>query len=298
MILHLSTSQDASTPISRSRADHGAGVRGTVNTRTPVVPVWPGKPPGEVCTESESDLPARSDDVQRTTNVSAPTISVYPAPKADRPSPAVLICPGGGYSYLAFNKEGTEIAAWLNSLGVTGIVLKYRVPKNKAGALQDAQRALALIRSRAAEWDIDPERLGVMGFSAGGNLAAVTAAKGNDKSYPSIDEVDRQSSAANFAALIYPAYLADKTGALAEPFSQLASYPPTFIAVTQDDKLCAPGCLTFYRALSQAGVRADLHIFSEGGHAWALRHKSLPVKAWPDLCAAWLNNLPSPAPSR
>lgn len=256
------------------------------------VPVWPGKPPGEICPEEEADLPARNDDVQRTTNVRKPTITVYPAAKTDRLSPAVLICPGGGYSYLAINKEGTEIADWLNSLGVTGIVLKYRVPNNKAGALQDAQRAMALIRSHAAEWNIDPERLGLMGFSAGGNLAAVAAASGAEKTYTAIDEIDRMSSAANFAALIYPAYLIDKTGALAGQFSNLSSYPPTFIAVTQDDKLCAPGCLTFYQALYQAGIRADLHIFSEGGHAWALRQKSLPLKAWPDLCAAWLSNLP------
>ncbi len=260
-----------------------------------IVPVWPGKPPGEISTEPESDLPARNDDVQRTTNVNAPTVTVYPAAKTTRPIPAVLICPGGGYSYLAINKEGTEIAAWLNSLGVTGVVLKYRVPNNKAGALQDAQRAMALIRSHAAEWNIDPERLGIMGFSAGGNLAAATAAQGAEKTYAAIDEVDRQSSAADFAALIYPAYLTDKTGALAGQFSNISTYPPTFIAVTQDDKLCAPGCLRFFEALNQAGVRTDLHIFSEGGHAWALRQKSLPVKAWPDLCAAWLSNLPSPA---
>lgn len=269
------------------------------STPSPVtVPVWPGQPPGEICTSPESDLPARNDNVQRTTNVSTPTLSVFPAAKTDRPRPAVLICPGGGYSYLAINKEGTEIATWLNSLGVTGIVLKYRVPKNKAGALQDAQRAMALIRSRAAEWNIDPDRLGIMGFSAGGHLAAATAAKGGEKSYPAIDAVDVQSSAPDFAALIYPAYLTDKAGALADPFSHLATYPPTFIAVTQDDKLCAPGCLTFYQELNKVGVRADLHIFSEGGHAWALRHQSLPVKAWPDLCAAWLASLPSPSPSR
>jgi len=262
------------------------------------LPVWPGRPPGEICSDPESDLPTRSDNVQRTTNVSSPAIYVYPAPKTTRPSSAVLICPGGGYDYLAFNKEGTEIAAWLNSFGVTGIVLKYRVPKNKAGALQDAQRALALIRSRAREWNINPDRLGVMGFSAGGNLAAVTAAMGNKKSYPAIDDVDRQSSAANFAALIYPAYLSDKSGTLAAPFSDVAHYPPTFFAVTQDDKLCAPGCLALYKALSQAGVQADIHIFSEGGHAWALRHKTLPVKAWPDLCATWLDNLQTFSPSR
>lgn len=267
--------------------------------RPVVVPVWPGVPPGEICTKPESDLPARSDGVHRTTNVGTPTISVYPAPKTGSPTPAMLICPGGGYGYLSINKEGTEIAAWLNSLGITGIVLKYRVPDNRAGALQDAQRAMALIRARAGEWDIDPERLGVIGFSAGGHLAAVTATKGAEKSYTAIDEIDRLSSAANFVALIYPAFLTDKAGALVEQFSNLSSYPPAFIVVTQDDKLSAPGSLTFYQALNSVGAQADLHIFSEGGHGWGLRNsKSFPVQRWPDLCAAWLMSIPSPSPFR
>lgn len=265
------------------------------STTAPViVPVWPSKPPGDTCTEPESDLPARKDNVRRTTNVSTPTISLYLAPKTGRPAPAVLICPGGGYGYLSINKEGEEIASWLNSLGVTGIVLKYRVPDNRSGALQDAQRAMALIRSRAAEWNIDPERLGVMGFSAGGHLAAVTAAKATKKTYAEIDAIDQQSSAANFAMLIYPAYLTDKAGVLSEQFSDLSSFPPTFIAGTQDDRLFTPGCLTFYQALNKAGRPADLHIFSAGGHGWGLRIESSPVKAWPDLCATWLTSLPSP----
>lgn len=256
-----------------------------------VVPVWLEQPPGAVCTEAESDFPARNDNVQRTTNVSRPTVTIFPAQGTMRPVAAVLICPGGAYNYVVMNKEGSEIAAWLNSLGITGIVLKYRVPKNKAGALQDAQRALALIRSRASEWGIDPHRLGVMGFSAGGHLAASVAASAGEKSYPVVDEVDCQSSKADFAVLIYPAFLTDKNGVLAEQFSSLASFPPTFIAVTQDDKQCMPGCFALYDALSRAGVQADLHSFAQGGHAWGLRQKTLPVKVWPDLCAAWLATL-------
>lgn len=254
-----------------------------------VVPVWPEQPPGVVGTEAETDLPAHGngDNVQRTTNVSRPTVTVFPARGTTR-SAAILICPGGAYNYVVMNKEGSEIAAWLNSIGITGIVLKYRVPKNKAGALQDAQRALALIRSRASEWGIDPHRLGVMGFSAGGHLAASVAASAGEKSYPAIDEVDRESSKADFAVLIYPAFLTDKNGVLVEPFSAPTSFPPTFIAVTQDDKQCRPGCLALYDALSRAGVPADLHTFAQGGHAWGLRQKTLPVKVWPELCADWL----------
>lgn len=257
-----------------------------------VVPVWPERPPGEVPAEPESDLPAHNnDDVRRTTNVSVPTITVYSAPDTKGPKPAVLICPGGGYNYLAINKEGSEIAEWLNSIGVTGIVLKYRVPNNKAGALQDAQRALALIRSHSSEWAIDPNHIGVIGFSAGGHLAASVAAQGGSKTYPAVDKIDEYSSSANFAVLVYPAYLLDRDGNLAAPFLDASKFPPTFFAVTQDDQRCAPGCVALYQALTKSGIKSDLHIFSEGGHAWGLRHKSLPVKMWPTVCAAWLASL-------
>ncbi len=256
-----------------------------------VAPVWPERPPGEVSAEPESDLPARNDDVRRTTNVSVPTITVYSAPDTRGPKPAVLICPGGGYNYLAINKEGSEIAEWLNSIGITGIVLKYRVPNNKAGALQDAQRALALIRSHSSEWAIDPNHIGVMGFSAGGHLAAAVAAQGGSKTYPAVDKIDEYNSFANFAVLVYPAYLLDRDGNLAAPFPDTSKFPPTFFAVTQDDQRCAPGCVALYQALAKSGIKSDLHIFSEGGHAWGLRHKSLPVKMWPTVCAAWLASL-------
>src|SRR4051812_47110786 len=135
--------------------------------------VWPaGKMPGRATTQPEGERPPRGDDVRRVTDVSRPALSVFPAPKTDAPAPAMIVCPGGGYSYVVIDKEGTEVAAWLNSVGVGALVLKYRVPNNREGALQDVQRALSLARAHAAEWNIDPKRLGVIGFSAGGNLAA------------------------------------------------------------------------------------------------------------------------------
>jgi acetyl esterase/lipase len=138
-----------------------------------VVDVWPeGKMPGRGAKESEGERPPKGDNVRRITNVSRPTLTVFPAPKTGVPAPAVVVCPGGGYSYVVYDKEGTEVAAWLNSRGFTALVLKYRVPNNREGALQDVQRALSLARARADRWNIDPKRLGVMGFSAGGNLAA------------------------------------------------------------------------------------------------------------------------------
>ncbi len=142
--------------------------------------------PGRGAKEPEGDMPSKGDNVRRITNVSRPTLTVFPAPKKDAPAPAMTVCPGGGYSDVVSDKEGTEIAAWLNSAGISALVLKYRVPHNRGGALQDIQRALSLARAHAAEWNIDPKRLGVIGFSAGGNLAAKASTRfdlGTDSSH-------------------------------------------------------------------------------------------------------------------
>jgi acetyl esterase/lipase len=156
-----------------------------------VVEVWPeGKMPGNRAKDPETKRPSK-DPYTRITNVSRPTLTLFPAPKADRPAPAMIVCPGGGYGYVVIDKEGTEIARWLNSVGITALVLKYRNPNNRAGALQDLQRALSLARVHAAEWQLDPARLGVIGFSAGGNLAAKASAPLEQRSYPAIDAVDR-----------------------------------------------------------------------------------------------------------
>lgn len=171
-----------------------------------VVDVWPeGKMTGRGAKEPEADRPPKGDNVRRITNVSRPTLTVFPAPKAGAAAPAIIVCPGGGYSYVVYDKEGTEVAAWLNSVGITALVLKYRVPNNRAGALQDVQRALSLARARADQWNIDPKRLGVMGFSAGGNLAAKASTLFDQRAYTAVDAVDGQSSRPDFAVLVYPA---------------------------------------------------------------------------------------------
>src|SRR5438067_9540604 len=176
-------------------------------TPSATVDVWPeGAMPGNGAKEPEGDMPSKGDGFQRITNISRPTLTVFPAPKkGGAPAPGMIVCPGGGYSYVVIDKEGSEIAAWLNSNGISAVVLKYRTPNNRAGALQDVQRALSLARVHAAEWNIDPKKLGIIGFSAGGNLEAKASTQFDQRSYPALDEVDQQSCRPDFAVLVYPA---------------------------------------------------------------------------------------------
>ena len=181
-----------------------------------IVPLWPkGQMPGRGSTGPERELPARGDNVTRLTDINEPTITVFKVPGTNKPTPAVIICPGGAYSILAYDKEGTEIAAWLNSIGITGIVLKYRVPGNQDGAFQDIQRAVRLTRRNASGWNISAHRVGVMGFSAGGHLCARLSTNADQSSYPKLDVVDEEKLRPDFAILVYPAYLSSAAGKLA-----------------------------------------------------------------------------------
>ena len=217
--------------------------------------------------------------------VGSPSITVYPAAK---PAPAIMVCPGGAYNVLAINLEGTEVAEWLNSIGFTAVVLKYSVPKNRDGALQDAQRAMGLIRLHSKEWNVDPDRLGVMGFSAGGHLSARLSNTCEARSYPAVDEADRLSCRPNFTMLIYPAYLGNETYKLAEEIVVNSNTPPAFIVQTQDDNPHINSSVTYYLALKKQKVPAELHLFSSGGHGYGLRPSDKPVSGWPQLGAAWL----------
>jgi len=252
-----------------------------------VLPVWPaGKMPGVGATAPEMEAPAKGDGVVRLTNVSEATLTVFRAPSTTVPAPAVIICPGGGYQILAINKEGTEVAAWLNTLGITGIVLKYRVPNNRDGALQDIQRAVRLVRSRQKEWNIDPARLGVMGFSAGGHLCARLSTTFGTASYPPIDDVDRLDDRPDFAVLVYPAYLGDK-GNLAPNLTVSGTVPLSFIAHSEDDQNFIAGSKLYVAALTAAKVKHEFALYPTGGHGYGL-HSAKDAKAWPDRCAAWL----------
>ena len=269
------------------------------------IPLWPGKAPGETAelpAEADmtkpSDRPVAGKGVVRLGNVSSPTITIYSPAAAKNTGAAVLVCPGGGYSILALDLEGTEVCAWLNSIGVTGVLLKYRVPR-RAGAeryvapLQDAQRALGLVRQRAGEFGLDPARIGVLGFSAGGHLAAVLSNQHATRSYEAVDEADKVSCRPDFTVLIYPAYLTvkEKNDALAPELPvSAANTPPAFIAMTEDDPVRVESGLFYYLALKNAKVPAELHLYPKGGHGYGLRRTENDVTTWPERAGDWLKS--------
>jgi acetyl esterase/lipase len=267
-----------------------------------VLDLWPEKPPGEArdigpeqdFTKPEDKLIAGR-KIIKLGNVSVPQMHVYLPPKERRNGAAAVVCPGGGFQILAWDLEGTEAAEWLNSLGVAAIVLKYRVPKASqdapwSAAVQDAQRAMSIARGKAAEWDIDPDRLGVLGFSAGGLTAARLAAQHDQRAYDAADEFDRAPFRPAFAVLIYPGgMLDDKSGALKSDFTIGEATPPTFIVHAEDDPVSCENSVQLFSALKKAGVRSELHIYDAGGHGYGLRPlKAFPVTAWPTACESWL----------
>jgi acetyl esterase/lipase len=265
-----------------------------------ILDVWPGKAPGEtgnVGPEHEVKGKPGQREVKRITDVTRPTISVF-RPPADKDTRAgVLICPGGGYNILAWDLEGEEVAAWLNTIGVTGIVLKYRVPRRPdqpkdqppVGPLQDAQRALSLVRSKAKEWNLDPKRIGILGFSAGGHLAAATAVNFDKRAYEPQDAVDELSCRPDFAVLVYPAYLIKKDKAELAPDIRIRKEcPPMFFAHAGNDAVKAENSVLAYLALRKAGVSAEIHVYTTGGHGFGLRKSNEACSTWPERAADWL----------
>ena len=262
--------------------------------RASVIDVWPGKAPGETRKEAPEESKT-TNAVTRTGNVFKPTLTIYRAPKDKDTGTSVIICPGGGYSILAWDLEGTEVAQWLNSAGVTGIILKYRVPVKKNGdiagfmPLMDAQRAVSLVRSKAKEWDIDANRIGILGFSAGGHLSAMACTDFDTRSYDAIDDVDKLSCRPDFGVLVYPAYLTvDKTQTLSPEIHVSAKTPPIFIAGAADDGVTNVGSPVLFLALKQAGVSSELHLFTAGGHGFGLRPSAKPCSTWPQRCEEWM----------
>jgi acetyl esterase/lipase len=269
------------------------------------IPLWPDKVPGEAGDIGEEKdttkpdpnvLPGHKDYIIRLGNVSQPTIAVY-KPAADKDTgAAVVVCPGGAYSILAMNLEGTEVCEWLNSIGVTGVLLKYRVPARKGlekhtAALQDVQRAIGMVRHRAPEWKINPERIGVLGFSAGGHLAAAASNNFETRSYPAVDDADGTSCRPDFSVLVYPAYLVTKEdkAKLAPELKVTARTPPAFVAMTQDDPIGIEGVYAYALALKAAKVPCEVHAYPVGGHGYGLRPSKNPVStAWPKLAAEWM----------
>ena len=245
----------------------------------------------------------------RVDNVSQPTMTVYP-PTGENTGAAVVVFPGGGYRVLAIDLEGTEVCDWLTSRGITCVLLKYRVPGSGphwdpacrcrvtpkvSTALQDAQRTVGLVRSRAAEWHIDPHKIGVLGFSAGGHLAAAISTHFDKRTYPPVDAADKLSCRPDFAVVIYPGHMLENTTREFELNPHLPvtkKTPPTFLLQAEDDPVDdVRNALVYYAALMKAGVPVEMHLYAQGGHAFGLRRTKAPITDWPALVETWLGSI-------
>jgi acetyl esterase/lipase len=266
--------------------------------------LWPGAAPGAPTNlPPEGNMTTAKDNVvagrlvYRVGNVVTPTITLYKAKSAGN-APAIVVFPGGGYRTLSIDMEGTEVCDRLNSAGITCVLLKYRVPgtgpyPKSSAALQDAQRALGLVRMHAAEWGIDPNRLGVLGFSAGGHLSAAISNLYQKRLYDPLDEADKLSCRPDFSVVVYPGYLAlsDQNFAPNAAIQPTANTPPTFIVQAEDDPVHVENAVVYFMQLKNAKVPAELHIYAQGGHGYGLRRTERPVTTWPDEVEKWLHTI-------
>lgn len=269
------------------------------------IPLWNGNVPGIVAakgqerdtTDAEGRMVAGK-PVVRLGDVSEPMLTVYPADEQKNTGAAVMVCPGGGYNILAYDLEGSEVCEWLNSIGVTGILLKYRVPRPAGegradgppvGPLMDAQRALSIVREHAQEWGIRSDRIGVLGFSAGGNLAARLATNFETRAYDLLEEVDQVSCRPDFAVLVYPAYLFEEKDELIAPNLPISDRtPPMFLTMAFDDRVGPENILRMGIALKRQEIPAEVHLYPTGGHGYGLRPSEHQATTWPERCEAWM----------
>jgi len=277
------------------------------------VPIWPGAVPDaqtvaapEVTTTDDSLVGGKR--VVAVSNVSRPTMTVY-APTEKNTGAAVVVFPGGGYQILAIDLEGTEVCDWLTSKGITCVLLKYRVPDSGPAwhdeckcyihpkapmALEDAQRTVGLVRFHAAEWHIDPHKIGVLGFSAGGHMVAAMSTHFKQRVYPAVDAADKESCRPDFAVALYPGHLwiDDKKFDLNPDVPVTKETPPTFLLQAEDDHVDGVNqSLVYYIALKKAGVPVEMHLYAQGGHAFGLRRTDLPITGWPQLVETWLGTI-------
>lgn len=283
------------------------------------IPIWPGTPP------DTKPMPGQEAEGQTTSmvagkpwtwvaNVTQPTMTVY-TPTGKNTGAAVVVLPGGGFEVLAIDLEGTEICDWLTSKGITCILLKYRVPSEpydwrcadgkvasvpcypddlatSTRSLEDLQRTMGLVRLHAKEWHIDPHKIGVAGFSAGGFLAAEISTKYQQRLYAPVDDADKESARPDFAILVYPGHLATDGDRLNPNVPVSRETPPTFVVQAQDAHVDpVHESLVYYAALAKAGVPVEMHLYAQGGHAFGLRRNRFPVTDWPQLVETWLHTI-------
>ncbi len=270
--------------------------------------IWPGAPPdarpvdgpevaGTVVDKAGNPKLVGGKPWVYVDKVSQPTMTVY-SPQGRNTGAAVVVFPGGGYGVLAIDLEGTEACDWLTSKGITCVLLKYRVPCAIVGpyrdcptALQDAQRTVGLLRSQAARWHIDPRKIGVLGFSAGGHMVAAMSTHFGKRLYPAVDAADQESCRPDFAVALYPGHLAvpEKGFALNPDIQVTSRTPATFLLQAEDDPVDpVENSLVYYSALRKAGVPAEMHIYVTGRHAFGLRPTESPITRWPQLVETWL----------
>jgi acetyl esterase/lipase len=256
------------------------------------VHLWPGKVPGEAKAKyPPMTADSRNDNVLRYSEITDPAIEVFLPDQTKRNGAAVIICPGGGYRILAWDKEGTEIAEWLNKLGFTAFVLQYRIPDKKEGALQDVMRAIRIVRNGALKWNIDPEKTGVIGFSAGGSLCARVSTNFGRKTYDPVDSADSLSCRPSFSMLIYPAYLdLGSNHSLTLELQLSKVVPPMFLFQTADDTF-ANSSIVMAAAMRDAKLPVELHLLPDGGHGYGLRPGIRAAETWPLLAEKWMNNI-------
>lgn len=263
------------------------------------IKLWPtGLPAGSVLMDESKIAQLKSElTEERIKYVDVPTLTVFEAPQETANGCAVIICPGGGYNILAWPKEGLEVAEWFNSIGVTAFVLKYRVPRRIPDKIhwepmQDVQRAIRVVRQQAEKWHIDPERLGTLGFSAGGHLTVMSGVQYETKCYNRVDAADDISCRPNFICPIYCAYLGneynDKVAELGDLVTVTKDTPPTFMAVTWDDAMRGAQSALLFARLRENKVPAELHAYAKGGHGYGIRESENPVSKWNLHLAAWL----------
>ena len=255
------------------------------------IPLWPADssaPGDESLTLPEEQLELKGNHkIEIITNVAKPTLVWYPAPAKNNSGPSVLVCPGGGYNVLAYSHEGKEVCDWLNSIGVNAGLLKYRVPRRKdvpkhQAPLQDVQRAIEIIRSKSEAWKINPKRVGILGFSAGGHLSTMA-----------LTSRDKPAVAPDFAVLVYPAYLKnpENENQLSPEIVVSENTPPAFVVVAHGDKKFVEGAALFYLAMRRKNRDCELHIYGKGGHGFGFKNTEEEIKKWPSLAENWMRTM-------